>query len=171
MKFQNFFTGWLWNLLIGAINILAYFGVSSEIAINYLKNLEAQKVVEIFFLVLAIFFFLRAIFVKSKGLNINEIVLRDIAINAKNKEITLWDYEKYGRSVLQTNYTWQELISGLLKTTERPDLDYYNFGEEYYFYDLENGKKIEIPTGNQVRTSRVGDTLRNGLVLRLMKKI
>ncbi|SEM82431.1 hypothetical protein SAMN04489760_1555 [Syntrophus gentianae] len=92
MKLQNIFTGWVWNLIIGVINILAYFGVTSEIAINYLKNLESQKLTEIFFLSLAIFFFLRAIFIKSQGLNINEHVLRDIAINAKEKEITLWDY-------------------------------------------------------------------------------
>ena len=149
---------------------MAYFGVSSEIAVNYFNNLEPLKLVEKFFLGFAIFFFIQAILIKRKGLNDSEIVLRDIASNNKDKEVTLWDYGKYGRSVLQTNCTWQELISGLLKTTERPDLDYYNFGEEYYFYDFENGKKIEIPTGNQVRTSKVGDTIRNGIILRLMKK-
>ena len=107
---------------------------------------------------------------KTKGLDPNETVLRDIALNTKEEEMALWAYGKDGNSVVPANDTWKEWISGLVRATNRPDLDYYDFGEEYYFFDLENQKAIDVPTGNQARTSRVGDAIRNGLVLRLIKR-
>ncbi len=96
------------------------------------------------------------------------VVLKDIVNGLQNPDIAKWDYGKYGFSAAPGNETWQEWIVGLLKTTNRPDLDYYNFGKEYYFFDLSSCKKIKIPTGNDARRIKVGETLRPGMVLRLM---
>lgn len=100
--------------------------------------------------------------------NVSHNVLKDIANGKKDKECALWDYGKFGVSVVPLNDTWQEWIMGLVKTTDRPDLDYHNFGKEFHFWDLANSRKIEIPTGNKVRHEIVGHFLRRGMVLRLM---
>jgi len=97
-------------------------------------------------------------------------VLKDIANGKKEKEMALWGYGKHDVvGAVPLNDTWQQWIKGLVITTDRPDLDYYNFGKEYYFWDLEGGRKIEIPTGNDARHEIVGNFLRKGMVLRLMR--
>ena len=98
-------------------------------------------------------------------------ILRNIANGKKDKECALWDYGEYEYSAAPLNDTWQQWIKGLLVTTNRPDLDYHNFGEEFYFFDMSDGKSIEMPTGNRARSEKVGDSIRAGMVLRLMPKI
>lgn len=110
----------------------------------------------------------RANAVANEEGSVSRNVLKDIANGKKNKECALWNYGKYDVSVVPLNDTWQEWIKGLVKQTERPDLDYYNFGKEYYFWDLEGGRKIEIPTGNKARHEIIGHSLYRGMVLRLM---
>lgn len=106
---------------------------------------------------------------ETEGATNNAIaILQDIGNGKSNNESALWDYGKHGYSTVPNNNTWQEWIKGLVKTTDRPDLDYYNFGKEFYFYDLSTGKSIEIPAGNRARTEKVGSSIRKGMVLRLM---
>ena len=102
--------------------------------------------------------------------------LRDIGNGKTDKECALWDYDKYGYSCIPYNDTWKEWISsgngkyGLVVTVDRPDLDYYNFGEEFYFVDLKTNKKISIPTGDKARKEKVGSSFYDGMVVRLMNK-
>lgn len=96
-------------------------------------------------------------------------VIKDIADNKKDKESALMNYgAEGGFSVVPTTDTWQLWIKGLVKTTNRADLDYYNFGKEYYFFDFSSCKKVKIPTGNDARRIKIEDSVRPGMVLRLM---
>jgi len=103
-----------------------------------------------------------------------QMVLKDMWVGRTNNQCALWDFGKYGYSVVPCNDTWAQWISssgghsGLVVTVARPDLDYYNFGDEFYFFNLMNGNKIDIPTGDKVRREKVGSSVRNGMVLRLM---
>lgn len=103
-------------------------------------------------------------------------VLQDIRNGKTDKECALWDYGKHGHSCVPYNDTWKEWISsgngkyGLVVTVDRPDLDYYNFGEEFYFVDLKTNKKISIPTGDKARKEKVGSSFYDGMVVRLMPK-
>jgi hypothetical protein len=170
MHFSNLFTRWMWiwDLLIGVLTILGYFGVKKDLMLNYINQLSSQSVLEYALLIVAIFFFIRAIQLKSGGRNKSEIVLKDIANGKKDKECALWDYGKFGFSGVPFNDTWKEWIQGLVITTDRPDLDYYNFGEEFYFFDLSTGNKIKIPTGDKVRKEKVSSSFYGGMVVRLM---
>ena len=102
--------------------------------------------------------------------------LGDMWAGKKDNECALWDYGEYGYSAVPCSDTWKEWISsgngkyGLVVTVNRPDLDYYNFGDEFYFVDLKTNKKISIPTGNRARNEKVGNLFHNGMVVRLMPK-
>jgi len=170
MDLKEFFTGWIWNLIVGFINILAFIGFKMDFIAIRLNQISPASLGQYFLLVLALFFFVRAILIKSKGISEERLVLKNIADNKRDKECALWNYGKYDYSVVQANYTWQEWIRELIKTVDRPDLDYYNFGDEYHFFDLSTAKKIVIPTGNRARTEKVGNVFRNGMVLRLMSE-
>ena len=98
-------------------------------------------------------------------------ILKDIWAGKTDNECALWNFGKYGYSAAPLNDTWQQWIKGLLVTTNRPDLDYHNFGEEFYFFDMSTGKNIEIPTGNKARSEKTGGSIRVGMVLRLMPMI
>ena len=98
------------------------------------------------------------------------IVLKDMAVNRRESDASIWAYGKYGDSVVQMNSTWKEWIDDLLKTTERPDLAYYNFGKEYYFFDFMSGKKIKIPTESDAKRLLVKESIQPGMVLRLMRR-
>ena len=114
----------------------------------------------------------------SQGLSRSdkETMLKDIWAGKTDNECALWDYGKYGYSAVPLNDTWQQWISsgngkyGLVVTVNRPDLDYYNFGNEFYFVDLKTNKKISIPTGNRARNEQVGNLFHNGMVVRLMPR-
>lgn len=103
-------------------------------------------------------------------------VLKNIWAGKTDKECALWSFGKYEYSVVQSNETWAQWISnsggqrGLVVTVERPDLDYYNFGDEFYFFDFMTGNKIDIPTKDKARREKVGSSVRNGMVLRLMPR-
>jgi hypothetical protein len=103
-----------------------------------------------------------------------QTVLKNIWAGKTDKLCALWDFGKYGYSVVPCNDTWAQWISssggqkGLVATVDRPDLDYYNFGDEFYFFDLMSGKKLDIPTGDKARRENVASSVRNGMVLRLM---
>lgn len=124
----------------------------------------------IFVLILSVWVFKRSKTRISQEVALgNEAVLKDIALNQRNHSVAFWCYGRTnGYSTVQTNHTWQEWIDGLITATKRPDLTPYDFGKEYYFFDLSSCKKIKIPTGNDARRIRVGETLRPGMVLRLM---
>ncbi len=94
--------------------------------------------------------------------------LKDIANGKRDNESALWGYGRSDSNVVQLNNTWEEWIRSLLKTTGRTDLDYYNFGDEFYFIDLSSSKKIEISTGKRAHHEKVGNTFRKGMVLRLL---
>jgi hypothetical protein len=103
-----------------------------------------------------------------------QTVLKNMWAGKTNNECALWDFGKYGYSVVPCNDTWAQWISnsgghgGLVVAVARPDLDYYNFGDEFYFFNLMTGNKIDIPTGDKARREKVGSSVRNGMVLRLM---
>jgi len=96
--------------------------------------------------------------------------LKDIWAGKTDNEYAKWNYGKYMYNIITLNDTWQQEIKGFLITTNRPDLDYHNFGEEFYFFDLATGKNIEIPTGNRARSEKHRNSIRVGMVLRLMPK-
>ena len=130
-----------------------------------------------FFAIVNFLFFAIAINIQKKRSNqiikdaINiKATLKDIWAGKTDNAYAKWNYGKYEYNIITLNDTWEQEIKGLLKTTNRPDLDYYNFGEEFCFFDLSTGKSIEIPTGNRARCENVGDSIRTGMVLRLMPK-
>ena len=103
-------------------------------------------------------------------------ILRDIGRSSSDTETVLFSYGKYGYSTVPSNEKWADWISyekggkGLVKTVDRPDLDYNDFGNEFCFFDLVSGKNIPIPTGNSAKHDIVGNSFRNGMVLRLIAK-
>ena len=106
---------------------------------------------------------------KEERENQYQAVLKNIADSRKEKELALMNYgAESDFSAVPIGDTWQLWIRGLVKTTDSPDLDYYNFGNEFYFWDLGKNRKIKIPTGNKARTEKVGDSIQRGMVLRLM---
>lgn len=112
----------------------------------------------------------------QKDVDKSKLILQNIGNGKTDKECALWDYGKYGYSCIPYNDTWKEWISsgngkyGLVVTVNRLDLDYYNFGEEFYFVDLKTNKKISIPTGDKARKEKVGSSFYDGMVVRLMPK-
>lgn len=122
----------------------------------------------------AFIFSLSAYYKPNKINNVDRDTLRDIAIGNKDraKDGALWSYGHYGYSGVQINDAWKEWIESLLITTNRKDLDYYNFGNEFHFIDLYTGKTIDIPTDNRAKNEKVGNSnlFRNGMILRLMPK-
>lgn len=132
----------------------------------------------VFFVIVNSLFFAIATNVQKKRSNqsikdaINiKTVLKDIWAGKTDNEYAKWDYGKHMYNIITLNDTWEQEIKGLLITTNRPDLDYHNFGDGFYFFDLSTGKNIEIPTGNRARSEKPGDSIRTGMVLRLMPKI
>ena len=126
----------------------------------------------LFFVSVNLLFFLLYYKYKDKS----GFLLRDIGNSKTDNDCALWDYGKYGYSAVPLNDTWQQWINsgngkyGLVVTVNRPDLDYYNFGDEFYFIDLKTNKEISIPTGNRARNEKVGNLFHNGMVVRLMPK-
>lgn len=112
----------------------------------------------------------------QKNVDKNTFVLRDIGNGKTDNECALWDFGKLGYSAVPYNDTWKEWISsgngqyGLVVTVNKPDLDYYHFGDEFYFVNLKTNKKISIPTGNRARNEKVGNFFHNGMVVRLMPR-
>ena len=154
------------------MGIPAFFLTITENITSNLQNWEWAISSIKWILICGAFIFSLSAYFKPKGKNEqSRDVLRDISSNKKDKEYALWSYGKYGYSAVPLSDTWQQEINGLLVTTNRPDLDYHNFGEEFYFFDLSTGKNIEIPTGNRARSEKVGASIRVGMVLRLMPKI
>ena len=153
------------------MGIPAFFLTITE---NITSNLQSWKwaISSIkWILICGAFIFSLSAYFKTESKNErSQNVLKDIASNKKNNECALWDYGKTGYGAISLADTWQQEIKGLLVTTNRPDLDYHNFGEEFCFFDLSTGKSIEIPTGNRARSEKVGDSIRVGMVLRLMPK-
>lgn len=109
--------------------------------------------------------------------NQNLSTLRDIAKNKSDPEIVLYDYGKYGFSVVPLGEKWANWISyekgkkGLVATVSRPDLDYNDFGNEFHFVDLSNGKIISIPIGKLAKHLDISSSFHKGMVLRLMHKL
>lgn len=172
---KSFFTGWLWQFIIGALTILTFIGIQMDINVGFLGNMTTSHIAQYALLGLAVVLFIVGLLVKKGGKpDINRMVLKDIAKGKTDKEIALWNYGKNGYSGVPVEDKWNQWIrydggkKGLVSVVKRPDLDYYNFGEEFVFFDLLTGKKINIPTGNRARNERVGDSFRNGMVLRLI---
>lgn len=103
-------------------------------------------------------------------------VLRDIGRNKSDPEIVLYSFEKDDYSVVQCGEKWADWISynkgknGLVAQVNRQKLDYNDFGNEFCFFDLTSGKNISIPTGKLAKQLNVGNSFRNGMVLRLIPK-
>ncbi|MGR3293766.1 MAG: hypothetical protein ACUZ9M_07110, partial [Candidatus Scalindua sp.] len=108
--------------------------------------------------------------------NQNLSTLHDIAKSKSDPEIVLFDYGKYGFSVVPLCEKWEDWISyekgekGLVATVNRPDLDYNDFGNEFHFIDLSNGKTVSIPIGKLAKHLDVNSSFHKGMVLRLMHK-
>ena len=144
-------------------------------------NFESlSSIVGVIFIAIAIILFFWKAFTKGllKNLfsNRNANILKNIGNGKADPQCALWDYGKYGHSCVPYNDTWKEWISsgngqyGLVVTVNRPDLDYYNFGEEFCFVDLKTEKEISIPIGDKARKEKVGSSFYDGMVVRLMPK-
>lgn len=161
------------NIIVGYVLPLFLCGVG--LIMFQFESLSFM--VGLIFIALAIVIFVWNIFIiRRKKPTDTGITLKDIGKCKTDNECALWDYGKYGYSAIPLNDTWQQWISsgngkyGLVVTVNRPDLDYYNFGNEFYFVDLKTNKKISIPTGNRARNEQVGNLFHNGMVVRLMPR-
>ena len=108
--------------------------------------------------------------------NQSSSVLRDIGRSKSDPEAVLFAFGEYDYSAVPLNEKWADWISydkgrkGLVATVNRPDLDYYNFGNEFYFYELISGKSVSIPTSNLAKQLNVSGSFQKGMVLHLRPK-
>lgn len=161
------------NIIVGYVLPLFLFGIGL-IMFQYESLLF---MVGLIFIALAIVIFAWNFFIIRHKKPIGAgTTLKDIGNHKADNECALWDYGEYGYSAVPCTDTWKEWISsnsgkyGLVVTVNRPDLDYYNFGDEFYFVDLKTNKEISIPTGNKARNAKVSNLFHNGMVVRLMPK-
>jgi hypothetical protein len=105
-----------------------------------------------------------------------QMVLKDLWAGKRKNDCAMWSFGIHGDSVVPCNDTWAEWIStnggrkGLVAVVGRSDLDYYNFGDEFYFFDFRTCGKIDIPTKDKARREKIGSSVQNGMVLRLMPR-
>lgn len=172
MKYKEFFTGWVWSLIFGFVTILGFFGVTSGVMNSLFSELTTKEIVEYVLLFLACFFFILAVVLKKKDKVISGelYVLQNIAESKKDKDCAKWDYAEYGYSAVPITETWNQWLDGLVSDMERPEIKSYNFGDNFYFFNLDTGKEIKIPTDEAKRNEKVGDLFRKGMVLRLMPR-
>ena len=165
---KHFFTDWKWGAFIGFVNIFGFIGFN----MNNAFGLGPHDITQYILLLCAIYFFLKALFLKSFDARGKAgDVLKDIAISHAEQDFSWFGFGEHDKcGAIPVNELWLEWINQLLKVTKRTDLDYYNFGDHYYLYDLLTGDIMDFPTGVTVKTSRIGNIVPHGRVLRVMQK-
>lgn len=173
MYMKRIFTSWQWSASIGCITILSFWGLKIEKVKEFIGQFTANDVAQYFLLLCAVFFFLKAVFLKQSGHNVSELALKEIAAQYCQKGSANYGVGNYFQAGgIPLNDTWKEWIKRhLIPETERTELEAHNFGDFYYLYDLVNGNKIKIPTDKTARESVIAGNVRLGTLYRVMPKI
>lgn len=166
-----------WAFTSGAVSILGFFGVNMEIMTHLIDSISPHILLQTILLIVAITLFYLGMTMKRKELLADDktplsvspaAVLASIAEARRDNSLVKWEYAHHGYGNAPVEEPWDTWLASLAKAMNRTDLYSNNFGDYFYFFDLDTGKAIKIPTEKARRQELVGKTLRPGMVLRLM---
>ncbi|OQK15420.1 hypothetical protein AU255_18295 [Methyloprofundus sedimenti] len=103
-----------------------------------------------------------------------ELFFKDVINNMRDPNSIKWSYKNHHNldmSGIPLYETWEKWLKDLINHMDVQNIDYPNFGDHYYFYEMTSGKEINIPIGvEDTRNKKVRDSFKNGMVLRLMPR-